>query len=105
MMLCEIHKQRSGNMLMTSPLVKVIECAGRSSIQPTLDDLHDWSVSNHLMLNPAKCHVMQFYFGKKEQPGIDLHIADHHLEVVEKVKLHVVTIQCDLKWDSQLTIS
>ena len=72
------------------------------SIQPTLDDLHDWSVSNHLMLNPAKCHVMQVYFGKKEQPVIDLHIADHHLEVVEKVKLLGVTIQCDLKWDSQV---
>ena len=73
-----------------------------SRIQPTLDDLHDWSVSNHLMLNPAKCHVMQVYFGKKEQPVIDLHIADHHLEVVEKVKLLGVTIQCDLKWDSQV---
>ena len=54
------------------------------------------------MLNPAKCHVMQVYFGKKEHPVIDLHIADHHLEVVEKVKLHGVTIQCDLKWDSQV---
>ena len=73
-----------------------------SSIQPTLDDLHDWSVSNHLMLNPTKCHVMQVYFGKKEQPVIDLHISDHHLEVVEKVKLLGVTIQCDLKWDSQV---
>ena len=40
-----------------------------SSIQPTLDDLHDWSVSNHLMLNPAKCHVMQVYFGKKGATG------------------------------------
>ena len=73
-----------------------------SSIQPTLDDLHDCSVSNHLMLNPAKCHVMQVYFGKKEQPVIDLHIADHHLQAVEKVKLLGVTIQCDLKWDSQV---
>ena len=56
----------------------------------------------HLMLNPAKCHVMQVYFQKKEQAVIDLHIADHHLEVVEKVKLLGVTIQCDLKWDSQV---
>ena len=46
------------------------------SIQPTFDELHDWSVPNHLMLNPVKCHVMQVYFGKKEQPVIDLHIAD-----------------------------
>ena len=74
----------------------------RSSIQPTLDDLHDWSASNQFMLNPAKCHVMQVYFGKKEHPAIDLHIADHHLKVVEKVKLLDVTIQCDFKWDSQV---
>ena len=66
---------------------------GTSSIRPTLDDLHDWSVSNHLILNPAKCHVMQVYFSKKEHPVIDLHIADHHLEAVEKVKLLGVTIQ------------
>ena len=77
-------------------------CECTSSIQPTLDYLHDWSLSNHLMLNPAKCHVMQVYFDKKEQPIIDLHIADHHLEIVEKVKLLGVTIQCDLKWDSQV---
>ena len=75
---------------------------GTSNIQPTLGDLHDWSVSNHLMLNPAKCHVMQVYFGKKEHLAIHLHIADHHLEVVEKVKLLGVTIQCGLKWDSQV---
>lgn len=30
-----------------------------------------------------------------------MHIADHRLEVVKKVKLLGVTIQCDLKWDSQ----
>ena len=46
------------------------------------------------------CHVSLFW--QKEQPVIDLHIADHHLEVVEKVKLLGVTIQCDLKWDSQV---
>lgn len=75
---------------------------GTSSIQSSLDKLHDWSVSNKLKLNPAKCHVMQIYFGKKDHPDVNLHIADHHLEVVKKVKLLGVTIQCDLKWDSQI---
>ena len=75
---------------------------GASSIQPTLDNLHEWSVSNQLRLNPSKCHAMQVYFGKKEQPAVDLCIADHHLEVVNKVKLLGVTIQNDLKWGSQV---
>ncbi len=73
-----------------------------SGIQPTLDDLHDWSVSNNLKFNTAKCHVMQVYFGKKDQPAVDLCIADHHLEVVNKVKLLGVTIQNDLKWGGQV---
>jgi len=75
---------------------------GTSGIQATLDDLHDWSMSNKLKLNPARCHVMQVYFGKKEHPAVDLRIADHNLEVVNKVKLLGVTIQSDLKWDGQV---
>ena len=46
------------------------------------------------------CHASLFW--QKEQPVIDLHIADHHLEVVVKKKLLGVTIQCDLKWDRQV---
>ena len=97
MMLCVIPKQRSGNYVDDLTLSENREYDSTSNIQPTLDDLRDWSVSNQLMLNSAKCHVMQAYFCKKKRPVFDLHIADHHPEVVEKVKLLGVTIQCDLK--------
>ena len=89
-------------MLMTSPLVKVESMMVRQAFNQLLMIFMTGQYQTIISLNPAKCHVVQVYFGKKEHPAIDLHIADHHLEVVEKVKLLGVTIQCDLKWDSQV---
>ena len=75
---------------------------GNSHMQSSLDDLITWANDNKLKLNPAKCQALQVYFGKKEPPKVDLHISDHHLAVVNKVKLLGTIIQNDLKWDGQV---
>ena len=66
------------------------------------EDLHDWSVSNHLKLNPVRRNVIQVYFVRTGHSAVNLCIAHHHLEVVNKVKLFGVTIQNDLKWGDQI---
>ena len=73
-----------------------------SAIQASLDSLNDWSKKNNLKLNPSKCQAMQIYFGRKSAPSVDLHIDDHKLAVVDKVKLLGVIIQNNLCWSEQV---
>ena len=87
---------------MTSPLVKVEGMTVRQAFNLllmifTTGQYQTISCSTQLCVMSCK-----FILARREQPVIDLHIADHHLEVVEKVKLLGVTIQCDLRWDSQV---
>ncbi|XP_072023267.1 uncharacterized protein [Amphiura filiformis] len=73
-----------------------------STVQDSLDSLSTWADENKLRLNPAKCQALQVYFGRREVPDVDLHISNHQLAVVDKVKLLGTMIQNDLKWDSQV---
>ncbi|XP_072042855.1 uncharacterized protein [Amphiura filiformis] len=73
-----------------------------STVQDSLDSLSTWADENKLRLNPAKCQALQVYFGRREVPEVDLHISNHQLAVVDKVKLLGAMIQNDLKWDSQV---
>ena len=84
--MCGIPKQRFGNMLMTLPLVKVESMMVYQAFNQLLMIFMTGQYQTISSSTRLSVIVLQIYFGKKEHPVIDLHIADHYLEVVEKVK-------------------
>lgn len=78
--------------------------AGDQSIllEATLQHFAEWSTSNGMSLNPAKCESMQVCFMKKPPTPLSLEIDQHPLKQSTSVKLLGVHIRCDLKWSDHV---
>ena len=81
-----------------------VRFAGDQSIllEATLQCLGEWSLSNGMSLNPAKCESMQVCFMKKPPEPLALEIDHQPLRQSESVKLLGIYIRCDLKWNDQV---
>ena len=72
------------------------------TLQQTLNGLDTWVNEHKMKLNPKKCKVVHVTF-MREKPALPaLSIDQNLLEVCDTVKVLGVTIQADLKWDSQV---
>ena len=58
----------------------------------------EWNVNKQL----TKCKVMQVCFKRNPPCPPDMKIADKGLELVTETKLLGLTVQSDLRWDSQV---
>ena len=74
----------------------------RSVLQNVLDQLFEWTESNHMKLNPKKCTAMRTTFMKNPPIPELLSIGDSQLFYVQSVKILGVYIQQDLKWDTHI---
>ncbi|KAI8497654.1 hypothetical protein Bbelb_243060 [Branchiostoma belcheri] len=70
-----------------------------SVMQMELNNFQDWSLHNHMLLNPDKCKAMVICFMKYPPPLPVLTINQTQLEVVCATCLLGVWIQKNLKWD------
>ena len=68
-------------------------------MQECLDELQNWSTTNHMKLNPSKCFGMNVTFMKTPPIHNDLCIGESVLAFVTSAKILGVTIQSNLKWD------
>ena len=73
-----------------------------SNLQADLDGFLDWSVTNQLKLNPAKCQAMQMCFMQDPPPHPDLKIGPSQLSFASSAKILGIWLQDDLKWDTQI---
>ena len=71
-------------------------------MQADLDDFLEWSETNQLKLNPAKCQAIQICFMRNPPPHLDLKIGTKSLSFVSSAKVLGIWLQEDLKWDSQI---
>ncbi|XP_019618323.1 PREDICTED: uncharacterized protein LOC109465472, partial [Branchiostoma belcheri] len=67
-----------------------------------LDSLDDWSVRNHMLLNPRKCKVLHISFMQRPPPVPALTLGGQVLTVVTQARLLGLQIQSDLGWDAQV---
>ena len=80
-------------------LVESSKISTPSHIQEDLNRIEDWSVSNHLKLNPDKCAVMRVCF-KRCAPATDqLRLCDQPLQECHSLRILGLVIQSDLRWD------
>ena len=77
-------------------------CSVKGNLQSDLDDFLDWSVSNHLKLNPDKCQAIQICFMRNPPSHPILKIGHSLLSFVSSAKVLGIFIQQDLKWDAQV---
>ena len=77
-------------------------CKEDSKMQADLDDFLEWSETNQLKLNPAKCQAIQMCFMRNPPPHLDLKIGTKSLSLVSSAKVLGIWLQEDLKWDSQI---
>ncbi|XP_072019731.1 uncharacterized protein [Amphiura filiformis] len=77
-------------------------CSEKGNLQSDLDDFLDWSVSNHLKLNPDKCQAIQICFMRNPPSHPILKIGHSLLSFVSSAKVLGIFIQQDLKWDAQV---
>ncbi|KAI8516828.1 hypothetical protein Bbelb_054090 [Branchiostoma belcheri] len=73
-----------------------------STLQNDLDSLDDWSVRNHMLLNPRKCKVLHISFMQRPPPVPALTLGGQVLTVVTQARLLGLQIQSDLGWDAQV---
>ena len=73
-----------------------------SNIQSTITQLAEWCNLNDMKPNPLKCNVMHFSFAKLQPEFPVLSIRDSTLPEVECLKILGITLQRDLKWDSNV---
>ena len=76
----------------------------QSSMQSHLDSLCNWSRANDLKPKPAKCNIARISFLRDQLPPPVASINGIPLEAVDKITLLGVTIQTDLKWNSQVEL-
>jgi hypothetical protein len=72
------------------------------NLQDDLNNFKNWSETNCMKLNPAKCQALQVCFGKNNPAFADLKIGDETLCVVNKAKILGLWVQNDLNWDTQV---
>ena len=73
-----------------------------SNLQGELNRLQQWSDSNKMKLNPAKCQYMNICLQRNPAHIPPFVISDFQIQQTECMKLLGVYIQSDLKWDSQI---
>jgi len=73
-----------------------------STLQSDLDQLCQWSNSNHMLLNGAKCLAMHITFVRNPPPLPPLHIDNTPLAVATCLKVLGLHIQNNLHWDVQV---
>ncbi|KAI8503733.1 hypothetical protein Bbelb_187040 [Branchiostoma belcheri] len=75
-----------------------------STIQQELDDLHEWSTSNHMLLNGSKCLTMHVTFSRNPPPlpplqililNLDLHGNTRCVDVQQETTVADLTIQLE----------
>ena len=85
-------------------LVEVLSKDQQSQMQQHMNTLTDWCRENSVTPKPQKCKVMQISFLRRDPPPPAVSINDTLLEVVSSLRLLGVTIQSNLKWDSQVQL-
>ena len=75
-----------------------------SHIQEDLNKFSDWAATNGLNLNAKKCQALEVNFSKTKPQHADLSIGSDKLDYVDKAKILGISIQNDLKWQSQVDI-
>ena len=75
-----------------------------SQAQTLLDEINDRSIANKFQLHPQKCKELRISFTRDDVPVSheDVLIDQSILNIVESVKILGVTIQNNLKWNSQI---
>ena len=71
-------------------------------MQTHLDSLSEWCHDSDMKLKQEKCNLMQISFLRQTPPPVQPIIDDAPLEIVTSLKLLSITIQNDLKWDTQV---
>ena len=92
----------AGNTLTILPLRKTVSVKDDSKMQADLDDILEWSETNQLKLNPAKCQAIQICFMRNPPPHLDLQIGTKSISFVSSAKVLGIWLQEDLKWDFQI---
>ena len=72
-----------------------------SQMQPQINSLETWSLSNNMKLNPKKCIVMTISFMKRPIQQT-FYIDTTSLNAASVVKVLGIYIQQNLKWDTQV---
>ena len=70
--------------------------------QTDMNSLSTWCHTNSITPKPQKCKVMQISFLRNDPPPPAISINNTELELVSSLRLLGVTIQSNLKWDSQV---
>ena len=70
-------------------------------MQPQINSLETWSLSNNMKLNPKKCIVMTISFMKRPIQQT-FYIDTTSLNAASVVKVLGIYIQQNLKWDTQV---
>ena len=73
----------------------------QSQMQPQINSLETWSLSNNMKLNPKMCIVMSISFMKKPIQQT-FYIDTTSLNAASVVKVLGIYIQHNLKWDTQV---
>ena len=73
----------------------------QSQMQPQINSLETWSLSNNMKLNPKKCIVMTISFMKRPIQQT-FYIDTTSLNAASVVKVLGIYIQQNLKWDTQV---
>ncbi|CAJ1060342.1 Hypp2194 [Xyrichtys novacula] len=72
------------------------------TLQQTLNGLDTWVNEHKMKLNPSKCKVVHVTGMRQKTALPTLSVNQNILEVCDTVKVLGVTIQADLKWNSQV---
>ena len=83
-------------------IAEVVHKSESSHLQSHVDALSVWSQSNSMKPKAEKCKVMHVSFLRNGPPSPVITIGNQVLESVTSLRLLGVTIQSNLKWDSQV---
>ena len=80
-------------------LVQCRKSTDVSQLQPILNSVHNWSQSNNMSLNPAKCFTLHVSFLENPPLPEILSVNDSILCNVQNIKILGIIIQSNLKWN------
>ena len=72
------------------------------SMQVILNSIHEWTISNHMLINSKKSKDMLLTFRKSPTTPDNLHLGNCELERVNVFKLLGVWFQDDLRWNHHI---
>ena len=71
-------------------------------MQVVLNSIHEWTTSNHMLINSKKTKDMLLTFRKSPTTPDSLHLGNCELERVNVFKLLGVWFQDDLRWNHHI---